>query len=90
LSASHQAGDQAANSTITLTEICTPLAYFAPDIATQARQRLTIPNDYQLVSFTAVVVDSQVTTTSGTLTVRAIAYLKRIRLVVSPYRFAGK
>jgi len=85
LSASHQAGDQAASSTLTLGETCTPLAYFAADIISLAGQHIPIPKAYHLVSFSAFVVESHVTATGGTLTVAAIAYLKRNTL----YRFAG-
>jgi hypothetical protein len=90
LSANHSAGDHVGTAILTLTEVCTPLAYFAPDIAFAAQQRITIPKGYHLVSFSALVAQSNVTSAGGTLTVQAVAYLKQNTPIISPYHFAGK
>lgn len=90
LVASHQAGDQALASTLTLTKTCTPLAYAATDIAKQAQLRIAIPKGYHLVSFSAFVAGSNIGAQGGTLTVQAIAYLKQDTPVVRTSHFAGK
>ncbi|HEX7735303.1 MAG TPA: baseplate J/gp47 family protein [Ktedonobacteraceae bacterium] len=89
-SASHQAGDQAAASLLALTKTCTPLVYSAVDIEKLAQRSIAIPQFYHLVSFTALVVQSNVTAQGGTLTVHAIAYLKHNVVPVHTYRFPGK
>jgi hypothetical protein len=58
-------------------ETCTPLAYFAGDIEAATRQRLTTPKGYHLVSFSAFVAESHTAAAGGTLTIQAIAYLRR-------------
>ncbi len=90
LTANHQAGDQVESAIVTLTQTCTPLAYFAPDIEALAQQHFKIPQGYHLVSLSALVAQSNVTPTGGTLTVAVIAYLKQNRAVSSTYHFAGK
>ena len=90
LKASQQPGDQASTATLTLTETCNPLAYFAGDIATVSQRLFPIPRGYHLVSFTVLVLDSHTTPAGGTLTVHAIAYLKQDTPIVHPYHFAGK
>lgn len=87
--ASHQAGDQAASAVLTLVAVCHPLAYFAPDIIRVAQQDIALPRGYRLISFSAFVYASHLTSQGGTLTVQAIAYLKQNTPVVH-YRFAGK
>ncbi len=89
LSSDHQAGDEAASAVITLTQVCTPLAYFAPDIETIAQRSIPIPKGYQFVSFVAFVAQSHLHAQGGTLTIQAIVYLKRMPRI-STYRFAGE
>lgn len=78
-SASHQAGDQAASSLLTLIKTCTPLVYASADIEALARRSITIPQGYRLVSFAAFVTRSNVTAQGGTIIVKAIAYLKHVQ-----------
>jgi len=85
-STSHEAGEQAVASLLTFTKTCTPLAYSAVDIEKFAQQSIAIPRDYHLVSFSALVLRSNLTAQGGTLTVEAIAYLKHD----TRHRFAGK
>ncbi len=87
--ADHAAGDMVAAATLSLTVDCQPLAYFAPDIASVAQRAIAIPKGYHLVSFSAFVYASHLTSQGGTLTVDAIAYLKH-DVVVNSERFAGK
>lgn len=85
--ASHQVGDQASSSLLALTKICTLLAYSTTDIEKLAQRSIAIPQGYRLLSSSAFVVTSHVTTTRGTLTVRAIIYLKQDRSTVRSSRF---
>ncbi len=88
--ASHAAGEQAASSTLTLTETCPPLAYFVPEVEAQAMRLVRIPPGSRLVSFVAFVAESHVTATGGTLTVEATVYLMQNRMPARPYPFTGK
>jgi hypothetical protein len=90
LTANHQPGNQAGAAILTLKETCTPVAYLAPDIATLAQRLFTLPQGYRLVSFTALVAQSHANAQGGTLTIRAVAYLKQNAPVVHLYHFAGK
>ena len=90
LTSNHRAGDQASSATLTLTENCQPLAYFAPDIATAAQRAIAIPKGYHLVSFSAFVFASRLSASGGTLSVEVLAYLAHNAVVVSTSHFAGK
>ena len=90
LTSTHHAGDLASVATLTLVEVCSPLAYFAPDIASVAQRAIAIPRGYHLVSFSAFVYASHLTSTGGTLTVDAIAYLKHNAIVGSQSHYGGK
>ncbi|SRR5579875_1155755 len=78
----HQAGDLATSTAISLVETCEPLAYFAPDVERAAQQLVAIPRGYQLVSFSADIFKSRLSANGGTLSVEAIAYLRRTSLSV--------
>jgi hypothetical protein len=78
-SASHQAGDQAASSLLTLIKACTPLVYTSTDIESLARRSIAVPQGYRLVSFAAFITQSNVTVQGGTIIVKAIAYLKHVQ-----------
>ncbi len=90
LTANHRAGDQAASSTLSLVEVCHPLAYFAPAIAAVAQRAIAIPKGFHLVSFSAFVFASHLTSHGGTLTIEAIAYLKHNAIMVNAYHSGGK
>jgi hypothetical protein len=88
LTANHQPGDQVRAAIITFKETCTTFAYFAVDIETTTKHFFTIPHGFHLVSFTALVLSSNTTTSGGTLNVQAIAYLKQDRPIVTLH-YAG-
>ena len=81
--ASHQAGDQAQEVTVTVSTQCLPLAYTVASVQQQAMSVLshTLPHTYQLLRMSMILLDAtgvDAHTGTATLTVHLTAFLQMI------------